>query len=964
MKTRVIKPRPFSWGELAGFWLLVFVAPAVFIAGLLHESDQQKQRQVFLTGEKELYREMDAFARDLNIEAFVNRKLAHISRKLGNQKEMTTAPLRVWKEAWLDDFTTQFGFQPLFALFLDRKNGNTDIFSDARLMPPMSRPGPRTIRESLGFALQPQDEELILPGFAEADKRSIGETLLQNLLSIPLAPQFVSGVQTRVFSRKFGAQNFYLFLNTFPVGCEKEDRERGAYLIGFPVGLLRSQQIFRAAISRPDKGSVLRRLFVPPPGFHFPVSGVFHRRGRMVLRQSIPPVLLPVFDKRYPGRIPVLEVSRLSTSFGNESSSGMSWILLWIGGSAIGLLRFRLFQERIPLGLRAKMVFLTLFALLIPMAGFTGAARQYFRFQKDLDKRRTSEHLRRLLETEEGRCHEYSQGSQEQMQTFALGLGEFLDKPDSEIAAQLDRLRDMKTVDVAFFLKSDGSDILFLSEEAKRQTSKASRSTYVNAMKQIGISALNYMGFITDFEFRRLFSGIPPSVIGTVIARSMKEYHFNEVLTDPGRNWSFQQLAKQRFDIQFVHFRHETGGEKRIGSLVLLRVPISIARRFFRQTESNLHHYRKREGEYDLRWAVFEIVSETPLILSQKSVWPKGAEKDPSLVAIARKKMEKSPLEDLPEIIQEAHRFRTLPFVAVGIGEKRGGKFGDGIAGIAVALFFLYTVMMMVLTMRFLEISLVQPLVFLKETISQLAGAAMGKGVHLHSGDEFAAFAEAAGGMSRSLLEREHMRRFVSRFAVQAVSQGREGGRIEAEVTILFSDIRDFTTLSEQNAPEEVVQLLNEYFSVMEEVIEAHHGTIDKFIGDAIQAVFHRDIAGPDHREKALQAAWKMREALGKFNVCRESEGAFPINTGIGICSGLVIEGNVGSRAGRLDRTVIGKPVELAAGLESLSKYGVVSRIIIDNSMTEIAAGLEFQTLSGIPEGSPECFEVVEVRFP
>lgn len=139
------------------------------------------------------------------------------------------------------------------------------------------------------------------------------------------------------------------------------------------------------------------------------------------------------------------------------------------------------------------------------------------------------------------------------------------------------------------------------------------------------------------------------------------------------------------------------------------------------------------------------------------------------------------------------------------------------------------------------------------------------------------------------------------------------------ELTILFSDIRSFTTYSEKHRPEQVVEILREYLSRMVEAVFAHEGTLDKFIGDAVMAIFGAPVAQSDHALRACRAALDMRAALVRLQAKWRAEGKEPFAMGIGINTGEVIVGNLGSDQ-RFDYTVIGDPVNLAARLESLNK--------------------------------------------
>jgi adenylate cyclase len=159
--------------------------------------------------------------------------------------------------------------------------------------------------------------------------------------------------------------------------------------------------------------------------------------------------------------------------------------------------------------------------------------------------------------------------------------------------------------------------------------------------------------------------------------------------------------------------------------------------------------------------------------------------------------------------------------------------------------------------------------------------------------------------------------------AEQLISGGEAmlGGDLK-DVSVLFSDIRSYTTLTEKMSPEDVVSMLNEYFEDMVDALFSYKGTLDKYIGDAMMAVFGSPLPLDDHQWMAVQTAVEMRKRLILFNDKRVVEGHIPISIGIGIHSDKVLGGNIGSSR-RMEYTAIGDGVNLASRLEGASKqYG------------------------------------------
>jgi len=140
------------------------------------------------------------------------------------------------------------------------------------------------------------------------------------------------------------------------------------------------------------------------------------------------------------------------------------------------------------------------------------------------------------------------------------------------------------------------------------------------------------------------------------------------------------------------------------------------------------------------------------------------------------------------------------------------------------------------------------------------------------------------------------------------------------EITVLFSDIRGFTSFSEKLQPEEVVSLLNEYLGAMTEIVFAHEGTLDKFVGDAIVAFWGAPLSQPDHAERACRCALAMIDKLKQLQAKWAAEGKHVIDIGIGINTGDMVVGNIGAPGKKMDYTVIGDNVNLGARLEGLTR--------------------------------------------
>lgn len=197
--------------------------------------------------------------------------------------------------------------------------------------------------------------------------------------------------------------------------------------------------------------------------------------------------------------------------------------------------------------------------------------------------------------------------------------------------------------------------------------------------------------------------------------------------------------------------------------------------------------------------------------------------------------------------------------------------------------------------------------------------------------------ARAHERLAREEVARANYGRFLPEYVVQQILENPDSfklGGVNQTLTVLFADIRGFTRLSEHAAPERVVQLLNNYFTAMTDIIFAHGGTLDKYIGDGLMALFGAPQATPDDACNAVSASVAMQRQMQVINVQLRQEGLSEIAIGIGLHTGLATVGYIGSER-RSEYTAIGDTVNLAARLEQNSTPG---QILLSDATAQAAA--------------------------
>jgi adenylate cyclase len=220
--------------------------------------------------------------------------------------------------------------------------------------------------------------------------------------------------------------------------------------------------------------------------------------------------------------------------------------------------------------------------------------------------------------------------------------------------------------------------------------------------------------------------------------------------------------------------------------------------------------------------------------------------------------------------------------------------------------------------------SLEGPLTSLKQLAARLGQGDLEAHSTVTGRDLAGSLAASLDSMAAGLRERDRVKEVFGRYIATQVSDRILKGDVNLggearEVTILFSDIRNFTSMSEEMAPQQVVAFLNDYFSEMVEAVFEHGGVLDKFLGDGLMAVFGSLGDQPDHPVKAVRAALRMKALLGKINGERAVSGQPPIAIGVGIHTAEVIVGNIGSSR-RLEYTVIGDGVNTSSRVQALNK--------------------------------------------
>ncbi len=269
---------------------------------------------------------------------------------------------------------------------------------------------------------------------------------------------------------------------------------------------------------------------------------------------------------------------------------------------------------------------------------------------------------------------------------------------------------------------------------------------------------------------------------------------------------------------------------------------------------------------------------------------------------------------------------------------------------------------------KILADALIEPVREMMAKIRAIEGGDFAARVQVLSKDEVGSLAKAVNSMAEGLARREYVEKTFSRYVDEKVAKKiLSGGEDEVSIkgqrmdaTILFADIRGFTAFSESVSPEEVVSILNEYFSRMVAIIRHHGGVIDKYIGDCMLCVWGVPTFEPDGARRAVEAANAMVHEMTDFTLELQRRGHKPFGIGIGINFGAVVAGSLGS-SDRMEYTVIGDVVNTAQRAESVAKPQQV--LITDSVYAKVRDFVQATPIHGVKvKGKAEALTFWEVH--
>lgn len=319
---------------------------------------------------------------------------------------------------------------------------------------------------------------------------------------------------------------------------------------------------------------------------------------------------------------------------------------------------------------------------------------------------------------------------------------------------------------------------------------------------------------------------------------------------------------------------------------------------------------------------------------------------------------------DVPLTIEK----KVFGIAKIGVSQKSVKEVVESTMGLAIKV-IIGILVIGIIGALLLAHYIVTPIHLLVGGVTEIGKGNFDQQVKITSNDEIGELTTAFNKMAKELKERETIKdaftRYVSKDIMEQILKDPEKIKLGGErkqATIFFSDIRNFTTMSEKLKAEELLSILNEYFTAMTNIVIKNDGYLNKFIGDGLMAIYGVPLAHENDPKRAVKSAIEMQQELKRLHDKWRAEGKPEFNIGIGISTGEVIAGNIGA-LDKMDYTVIGDEVNVCSRIEGLNKNYGTTILVGEGTYQRVKDDFDFQYLGETQvKGKTEKIKVYEVK--
>ncbi|MEW6711924.1 MAG: adenylate/guanylate cyclase domain-containing protein [Candidatus Riflebacteria bacterium] len=945
------------------FWFIIITVPWLILSIHFNEISKHQQESSHKLIEDSLLMEMKNFQRSLSGKRIVEAIMRDAEKELGltiqngnmdfySEKDPefynSSTPERISKFV-----SEKYGIRPAYVLALDFEARNVFETSQPENFPPFSQSARTVLRTQIAWHIV---ERLLPPGFDypaplyehlkvfENGKTAfleVGANFVNNVMRLffsglanfPKAP----GVCFEASTSRTAGNEFFFYTN----GILNRGRFYGGFFVAFSGSEMTPDFLFRHTAK--SAGKHFQRSF---ENYAPEKIGRFtQRQGKINYFENFPPEFINSFFNfayqsahltklRYCMKVSIDPENLFADQVYFEKRFGFFQKIFFL------LLFFffvhqSLFSSKIKVGLRSKFFAVTSLIILIPflaMAYFSGlllknleslnsrkleieAAAKMFEVSRFIDDSR----LKRFL-------------SAYQSKKVFCDLASSLDS-ESDNTEIFKKLPATLVEDVSLITRI-GTPLIFCRKSIKKEPRQMTTLLGVNYLNKLGIFDASKEKNRRQLELVNLTGGFLDSLAmnyseGMALAMESQETKDLSELNDLHKMIYFlipsvASDSRTVSAIGFWHFfsitRHGRLFE-RIGQSpeLLLNTENDFASQNFAFAE------REFEGPPERYFpAVLQEKDSLRLLLNQ---------------AIETKSSGNSRKDaDNESRILSWQYFPSQEVVVSGVTTSRPDLFLQLISTLFPFFIGLFSLISLSLISDFMAEFLVRPIKYFLDFIKQVELQNFSCRIETEDSDEYSLMADSFNLMADGLNKREKLKRFVSRKLFETIEKDldlKDSMARHSEMTVLASDIRGFTGLTEKNDPVEIVNLLNEYFTLMGKAISQNGGIVERFVGDAIVAVFYPETTGGQNALAAARSAVTMRKFLAELNQKRAKENKFVIENGIGLVSQKGITAISGAEKGRKVFSVMGSIIEKAEKLEAMTASFQGSKVLLCSSTAE-----------------------------
>lgn len=839
----------------------------------------------------------------------------------------------------------------LLLLVSGSEPGNVQVFHDQQRYPEVPRPGNRAALEVM------QEYAALSSGRVSQRKTNeTGRRLLKNftesIFGIYLNPVTAERDFTTGFSERLGGcrlltarrrivaqdgKQLFSYIAVFREGDNSLVRSFAAakkHLAesGFSFRMVMRKTIpFPFIFERPDGGL---SLYGPVPAIqlltgYFRGSDIFSaliRKGIMKHK----PAIYPHFEVNAPPRL-------LNQGFSGRKAGFIIFLLL-----CSTLLAVKSFHQHglLRVNIRGRLFLSVLIATALPAAVFIFYAQRYVNLHFELRKSELGMKMKNHLKLLELAVKSKDQAHSSRNAAFIEKVRSIANVAEEKELHQLITTGLDHTFSGVGLVRNDG---IFIE---KLDTQKA----YVSRLEnKLNITReFMYASIIRFFELLKLMQEKFNRQLQSS-SRGKKLLALAQIFLpmDIDNFCSYEgtaQTSKQdfgNFRMMNYKFLPSAGDQEAKGAVLLLIQDIrDLATQIINESAGDWSFFRHKVDEGMINITIISCFDLNGTSLDPGMIWPPGQELTVPQLSIAQKiSMGKSETisttadSDGTPIITAARKIAGYPLIAVA--ECRMSEMARQRAATSIIITgnLLYILLLLTMLATILNELFTPPLEMLL-TAARLTGEGTEVVIQNSFDNELAQLTGEFNLMSRQIKERERLERFISREASRTIASESLGmselKSQKARRSMLFIHIRNFSHLNAILSPAELLKVLNIYFPFVEELITREGGQIDKYISDAVMAVFADQTNEAGCAQSACRTARALRSNFNQLNMELQKENLPVLSFGAGISTGEVISGRIGSYQGRLDYTVIGDRVNLAARLEALSHIDDENRILID----------------------------------